>query len=310
MGNVTVVMYHYVRDFKTSKYKGLKGLQVELFEKQLMFFKENYTVISMTEIYDFLLYKKPLPSKALLLTFDDGYIDHYEYAFPILKKLGLKGAFFPPVLTAQQEVVLDVNIIHHVLGAVDDSKLLMERVLSLVDANREQYSLESNQYYIQTYFHANRFDTPETIFVKRMLQVALPYELRRSICLDLLKEFLGVSEEQLAKDLYMGLDQIKEMQAAGMFFGGHGYKHKWLNSLSIEEIKEETEHTIEFLKDVGMETKNWAICYPYGGFNQEVLQVLSENSCLIGFTTEMRVADLSIDNPLLIPRLDTNDIKY
>lgn len=310
MGNVTVVMYHYVRDFKTSKYKGLKGLQIELFEKQILFFKENYTIIAMEDIYDFILHKKALPLNSLLLTFDDGYIDHYEFAFPVLKKHGLKGAFFPPVLTAQQEVVLDVNIIHHVLGAVDDSKLLMERVLKLVEANREKYSLESDQYYIEKYFQANRFDTPETIFVKRMLQVALPYELRRSICLDLLKEFLGVDEKQLASDLYMNLDQIKEMKAAGMFFGGHGYKHKWLNSLSTEEITDETDHTISFLKEVGMDTDNWAICYPYGGFNDDVLQVLKKKSCLIGFTTEMRVADLSKDDPLLIPRLDTNDIKY
>lgn len=310
MGNVTVVMYHYVRDFKTSKYKGLKGLQVELFEKQILFFKENYAIISMEDVYDFLLLKKPFPPNALLLTFDDGYIDHYEFAFPILKKYGLKGAFFPPVLTAQQEVVLDVNIIHHVLGAVENSKLLMDRVLKLVSANREKYSLESDQYYIEKYFHANRFDTPETIFVKRMLQVALPFELRRSICLDLLKEFLGVAEKELARDLYMGLDQIKEMKAAGMFFGGHGYKHKWLNSLSKEEIIEETDQTLLFLKEVGMETTNWAICYPYGGFNEDVLQILKEKSCLIGFTTEMRVADLSKDNSLLIPRLDTNDIKF
>lgn len=303
-------MYHYVRDFKTSKYKGLKGLQVELFEKQILFFKDNYTIVGMEDVYESLLHKKPLPGNALLLTFDDGYIDHYEFVFPILKKHKLTGAFFPPVLTAQQEVVLDVNIIHHVLGAVENSKLLMSRVLKLVEMNREKYSLESDEYYIEKYFQSNRFDTPETIFVKRMLQVALPYELRRNICLDLLKEFLGVDEKQLAMDLYMNMKQIKEMKAAGMFFGGHGYKHKWLNSLTSKEITEEIDHTISFLKEIGMPAENWAICYPYGGFNDDVLHVLKNKSCLVGFTTEMRIADLSLDNSLLIPRLDTNDIKY
>jgi peptidoglycan/xylan/chitin deacetylase (PgdA/CDA1 family) len=310
MVNLTVVMYHYVRDFETSKYKGLKGLQVELFEKQILFLKKNYNIIGMKEVYDFVNKKNSLPEKALLLTFDDGYKDHYQFVFPILKKYKLVGAFFPPVLTAQKQVVLDVNIIHHVLGAVENSQLLMDTVLSEVDSHKERYKLESRQFYIDKYFHPNRFDSAETIFVKRMLQVGLPCELRREICLKLLKKFLNISERELADDLYMGLSEIKEMVDGGMFFGGHGVKHKWLNSLSVTEIEEEIDLTIAFLKEINMDVENWAICYPYGGFNDDVLRVLQRKSCQLGFTTEMRVANLAIDNLLLIPRLDANNIKY
>ena len=45
MNTLTVVMYHYVRDLKNSKYPALKGLDVQLFEEQILYLKKYYHVI-------------------------------------------------------------------------------------------------------------------------------------------------------------------------------------------------------------------------------------------------------------------------
>lgn len=47
--------------------------------------------------------------------------------------------------------------------------------------------------------------------------------------------------------------------------------------------------------------------YPYGGYNEDVLDYVSKIGCKLGFSVEARHADLSKDNPLILPRLDTND---
>ena len=47
---VTVVMYHYVRDLKNSRYPNIKGLDIEKFKKQIKFFKENYNFIKIEDI--------------------------------------------------------------------------------------------------------------------------------------------------------------------------------------------------------------------------------------------------------------------
>jgi peptidoglycan/xylan/chitin deacetylase (PgdA/CDA1 family) len=67
----------------------------EMFLRQLRFLKERYTVISPEQLISVMTNRGTLPDKAVLLTFDDGYRDVYENAYPILKALGLKALIFP-----------------------------------------------------------------------------------------------------------------------------------------------------------------------------------------------------------------------
>ncbi|MCU0650781.1 MAG: polysaccharide deacetylase family protein [Candidatus Omnitrophica bacterium] len=65
------------------------------FERQMKFLKRNkYNVISLTEAAGLIAGKKKIPAGTLVLTFDDGNLDNYTYAFPILKKYGLKATIF------------------------------------------------------------------------------------------------------------------------------------------------------------------------------------------------------------------------
>ena len=70
---------------------------------------------------------------------------------------------------------------------------------------------------------ANRFDTKETIFFKRILQAILPEELRGIISSNIFKKYVGISEDVMAQELYMNYDQMKVIKRQGGFFGIHGY---------------------------------------------------------------------------------------
>jgi peptidoglycan/xylan/chitin deacetylase (PgdA/CDA1 family) len=63
--------------------------------RQLHFLKEHYTVISPQQLTNFMTNGGLLPNRAVLLTFDDGYQDVYENAYPLLKEMGLKALIFP-----------------------------------------------------------------------------------------------------------------------------------------------------------------------------------------------------------------------
>jgi len=52
MKNLTVVMYHYVRDLKHSRYPDIKGLDVSLFKDQIAYIKRHYTPVTMQEVID------------------------------------------------------------------------------------------------------------------------------------------------------------------------------------------------------------------------------------------------------------------
>lgn len=67
----------------------------EMLEKQLTYINDNnYTTITMKELYDYLKNNKPIPEKSIVITFDDGYMNNYTEAFPILKALNMKATIF------------------------------------------------------------------------------------------------------------------------------------------------------------------------------------------------------------------------
>ena len=94
MGKLFVVMYHYTRDLKHSRYPEIKGLDVSLFREQIEFMKQQFNIVSMEQVIEAVERHADLPDKALLLTFDDGYVDNYTFAFPIFGGIWNTRIFF------------------------------------------------------------------------------------------------------------------------------------------------------------------------------------------------------------------------
>jgi peptidoglycan/xylan/chitin deacetylase (PgdA/CDA1 family) len=306
---VTIIMYHFVRDLMRSRYPKIKGLNLSDFKEQLEFIKKSYTPISFDDLLAAArVLSTNLPKNAALLTFDDGYIDHFTNVFPLLDKAGIKGAFFPSAKAIQEHKVLDVNKIHFVLASVQEPYKIIQEIFDEINAYRFQYTLESPEYYYEKLAIPNRYDTAEVVFVKRILQRELPESFRNQIVDKLFRRFVTCDEEAFSAELYMTTDQLSCLHRNGMHLGSHGYDHYWLNTLSLEEQEKEIILSLDFLVSLGCRRTDWAMCYPYGSCDEKLKTLLKEHGCSIGFGTDVAVADLSSDDPLYLPRLDTNDI--
>ncbi len=89
--NVLVLNYHGIKAAPDNRYT----VTINDFEKQIKYlYSEGYHSISLDDYKDWLAEGKGLPSRPVLLTFDDGLKDHYEKAMPILKKYGFVGTEF------------------------------------------------------------------------------------------------------------------------------------------------------------------------------------------------------------------------
>lgn len=96
---VPTLMYHHVQDLNKAKELGHAQLTVDvnIFRKQMEYLKNNgYRTISMQDLINFFDQKTPLPSKPILLTFDDGYDDFATDVSPIIKELGFNATNFIP----------------------------------------------------------------------------------------------------------------------------------------------------------------------------------------------------------------------
>lgn len=304
---VTIVMYHYVRAFERTRYPRIKGLHVDGFRRQLDHLAERFRLVGPDDVLAATA-GEDLPDDAALLTFDDGYAEHYDIVFPILHDRGLRGAFFAPVDPVRHHRLLDVNRIHFVLACADDPARLGSTVDAHVRDAASEFGLDAVESYRARWAIANRFDDAETIYVKRMLQTALPHDLRERIAADLFATYVSADEAAFADELYLSEDQAKVMVADGMHFGSHGTAHTWLNRVPRTVQEREVDDSIRFLDDIGMSTADgWSMCYPYGGWDESLLDVLRERNCRVGFTTDVDRADLAVHDPLLLPRFDTND---
>lgn len=305
MDKLYVAMYHYTRDLENSRFPQIKGLDYKLFKKQLDFFEENFNVVTMEKVIEAWYGGGSLPEKALLLTFDDGYIDNFLFAYPTLKQHNMQGSFFVPGKTITENVVLNVNKIHFILASAD-IMIVKKRLLDRMDFYRGNFEYPDNDELQNQYAVADRWDSADTIFVKRMLQTVLPETLRDIIAAELFEEFVGLEEGKFARELYMNRDQIRQMKNDGMFFGVHGYNHFWLGNVDTEEMQQDIRKALEVM-DEFIEKDAWVMNYPYGSYNDKVSAFVKSKGAKLGFTTKVKIARVGGDNPFEIPRLDCND---
>lgn len=308
MNTVTVVMYHYVRDLYNSRFSEISGLDYKSFIEQIEYLKKHYNFVTIEEVIHSIDHDEKLPKKAILLTFDDGYTDHFLNVFPILDKYKIQGSFYISAKAILEHTVLDVNKIHFILASESDISKIIKDIKLLVDKYTNEYQLENFDYYYKKLAHSGRYDTKEVIFVKRLLQVELNEELRKKIVDILFTRYIGMSESAFSQELYMNKEQLMTMQRHGMHIGSHGFNHYWWNRLSKQDLEKEIDLSLQFLNDIGTDMNNWTACYPYGSYDQQAVKILRNKGCKLALTTEVRIADTKKDNRFLLPRLDTNDL--
>lgn len=88
--SLPVLMYHYI-----SRYPNSIAVSPDLFAAHCeTLAKHGWRGVSLAEAEAYFLHGEDLPPKSCLITFDDGYLDNYVYAWPILQKYGHKGVIF------------------------------------------------------------------------------------------------------------------------------------------------------------------------------------------------------------------------
>jgi len=88
MSNLTIIIYHYVREIKRSNYPKIKGLEIEGFKRQLNYLEKHYNIINPKDLINNT--ESKLRGNSCLLTFDDGLKDHIDYVLDELNKRKIK----------------------------------------------------------------------------------------------------------------------------------------------------------------------------------------------------------------------------
>jgi len=304
MSFITSVMYHYVRTIPDSRFPSLHGLSLKKFDAQLDYICNHYTVISMEMLIDSLYHRAELPPMPIVLSFDDGFIDHYNNVYPRLLERGISGSFYPPRMAVIDRKILDVHKIQFILASEENPS----NIVKTIHQTCRDVSTSYRPGDINSYTYTHPFDSKEISYIKLLLGGEIPDLIRKNVIDSLFKQYVTDNSEAFAEDLYLSENQLKEMVSNGMHLGSHGDTHYWMDRMSKEEQKLDTRKSIELLRKIGMPDKYRSYCYPYGRYNQNTIDVLKDLKFKVGLTCIVDLINQVNINPLLLPRLDTNHL--
>jgi peptidoglycan/xylan/chitin deacetylase (PgdA/CDA1 family) len=94
---VPILMYHYISvpPPDADVYRVDLSVTPTRFREHVAYLaREGYSTTSLVALDDALMWGRPLPPNPVILTFDDGHLDHYTQAFPILREQQMTGTFF------------------------------------------------------------------------------------------------------------------------------------------------------------------------------------------------------------------------
>ena len=264
-------------------------LPVAVFRAQLEFLKAHYTIIPLERLLDAIRGGAPIPPRAALLTFDDGLMNNYIVAFPLLKELDVPATIF---LTSDyigtskifwfDELYLLLSQLHQQGGWVSDPELSLGDDIPVVSKGEFPYYQVVN-------------------WMKR-----LPIQRRHGI-LERLRQRVTLDASPFREDFCpLGWSEVGTMQASGLIdFGSHTANHEILTNLDESGLHREvlgSRETIE--RELGRPVLSF--CYPNGrpgdDFTRAHEEFLAANGFLCAFSTQNGLCSCE-ENPFSLRRI-------
>lgn len=302
------VMYHYVREFDPNL-PHFTFLDLGNFKKQVDYFQREFGFVARDHFLDWVSDPIRVPEPTgVILTFDDGFRDHFSNVLPFLQSRNLWGIFYIPSQIMAKTRALDVHKIHLLLGKLGGkTSLSLLRAISS-DANFPYEHLEA--FHNSTYTNQNTTSEAAKIF-KRMLNYFSGITDQTQL---LEKIIVAASLESewtsLESNQYLTAAMLKTISDSGNVVGSHSVSHRVMSKLSIDQQEQEIALSKETLETITCRTIE-TFCYPFGGdhsFTSETQRLLQTYGFKYSFNVENRELTTSdiVKQPHRLPRFDCN----
>ena len=299
---LAIVNFHYIRNNFNAKYSSIFGLTPKQFENQILELAKWGTFISQRDLKAAVKNQIPLPDKAILLTFDDGLAEQYNFALPILKALKVPAVFFINSQILVQAKILNVHKIH-LLRSTMEPRFFLEKLLGFI--KKENIEIDTQQAALIGKAHYKN-DNEIGSHTKYLLNFSISILHQNHFIESLFSETFQNKEENIFHQLYMTQEQIKNLASLG-YIGSHGHNHLPIALLNKEERHFQLSTSKKILQDVtGKEI--YGFSFPYGAY--EACNISAESMRLAGYeygVTLERLINHNVHTPHHLARMDCVD---
>lgn len=262
---IIIFNYHRIRDrnVPTCFDDSVFGPDANRFRDEMEWIKKETRILSEVELIDIIYSKKSVKELCSLITFDDGYRDNFDLAYPILKQLEIPAIFFIPTYSITERKVGWWDVVAYLLK----------------HTKRKHFTFQNHNYEI----------LDQQLLIKKFIDEI------KSLNTDKVEKYLislsdSLEQEQPSNEIQcselMTWNHIKTLSDNGMSIGTHSHDHSILSKQDRNVLKAQLEKSIIILEST-LNCKINSIAYPVGGynqFNQETKDVTADLGLKLGFS--------------------------
>lgn len=279
----TVFMFHRILRKGDRCYETEMATAADLFSEFVDWISEDYRVLPLEAMFD-RRGKASDRKPVCAITFDDGWIDNFVNAFPVLKQKGVPATIFLPVrFIATRRRFWQEQLWNHLQDIGENHEaveMVREVMLHFPWAPPQQNGSWSYK------------------DLKRMLMTRPSEEAEGFV--QLLAESARL-DSQCSDRAFLDWNQIREMQASGISFGSHTMNHAVLTNMPPQAVLCEIRKSREELRErLGVEITS--LSYPWGASNFMARRITQEAGYKFALTTQPGLIRATID-PWMVPRI-------
>ncbi len=273
-GRVAILTYHRVVSDQMVRDDCIQpGMYVrgQSFEAHIAYLRKRFDIISLDELLDLWRTNRLKSHRSYcVITFDDGWSDNYQFAFPVLMKYRIPATIFLAtdfIGTARwfwpdQMIFLLEKAREHTSKAAD------RKAVSTVLAETIGVTLSAAD---GVFYHAKSGDPidPDAII-----------EFCKGVEVDSVSQIIDRLSRALHMDLpthrlLLNWDEVREMSGKGVTFGSHSCSHRIMTLIPLDEVRTELIDSQQALLQQGIKPVP-VFCYPNGNFNQDIQALVRE----------------------------------
>jgi len=232
-----ILMYHRI-----SGTTGNGEFPVDVFRSQIKTLKKWFNPVSISQLISSFSVGRSIQN-AVVVTFDDGYYDFAEYAFPILQEEGVPVTLFATTGFINDDLWLWPDQILYALESCERRPICVDGIKGLSDSN-----LNNKECWNIIADHCLTLSSEKRDIVIRNLYRSLD---------------LVIPSRAPERFRPLSWSQIKDMQKFGLTVGSHSYSHPVLSKLSDQQIYNELNLSKEMIER-NLDCSVEGFCYPNG----------------------------------------------
>jgi peptidoglycan/xylan/chitin deacetylase (PgdA/CDA1 family) len=263
-GKVTILMFHRVTD---TFYDVSLLIKRKSFEECLKYITQSCPVISMDFLSQNFDKWKNIPDDSFVVTFDDGWIDFHDTAYPILSRLKIPATVYLTTGFVSSKCSYWQERLNNLLSPILANKkrfLEKDNIISMPEVDLKLKNLISKSEDTQIVFD----------FIGYLKE--FPHDITLKAISDL-EEFLKKYSIMISKDehrSFVNWDEVNSINESDISFGSHTINHPILTNEQTDVIEDEINTSKEIIeKETGRGVAHF--CYPNGNYNDEIRRVVS-----------------------------------